>query len=133
MGWSRMRSESERKPTLQIRGFLPFSEGATVEGELVALRLKEESRGYALIKTTHPLTVNVRDTESKTGQGQAEEGDIIGVRRTGATKRLWDLPIGSRVRITYLKAGERTAVNPKTKVLETNLYHEIAIDIWEGN
>jgi hypothetical protein len=133
MAWSRMKSENERKSTTQIRGFLPFTEGAVLEGELVACRTKEDSRGYALIKCNHELTVNVRDTESKTGQGQAVPGDIIGIRRTGATKRLWELSPGTIVRIEYLKLGERTALNPKTQQMETNSYHEIAIDVWEGN
>jgi hypothetical protein len=131
MAWSRMQSETERKPQLPIRGFLPFSEGATVSGELVALRLKEEGRGYALIRTEHELTVNVRDVESKTGQGQAIVGDIVGIRKTGATKRLWELPVGTKVRVIYLSLSEKTALNPKTKMMETNPYHEIAIDVWE--
>jgi hypothetical protein len=134
MGWNRMQSEQERKPQQSIRGFLPFTEGSTIEGELIAVRTKEEGRGYALIRANHPLVCNVRDAESKTGQGNAVAGDVIGIRKTGATKRLWELPIGSRIRVTYVKAGERTQMNPKNQQMETNLYHEIAIDVWqEGN
>jgi hypothetical protein len=58
-------------------------------------------------------------------------GDVVGVRKTGATKVLSKIPLGTMVRVTYEKFAERTALNPQTQKLETAMYHYVSVDVYE--
>ena len=135
MGWERMQSESEknknsRPQDKRIRGFFPFVEGANFEGTLEAVRIKDDGRGFFILRATKSALINVQDDESKTGQGKAQIGEYVGVRKTGATKLLRDLPLGTLVSITYIGLEERLGVNPKTHIEESNPYHNIIIDVY---
>ena len=131
MGWQRMQSQEEKRKE-RIRGFMPFVEGANVEGKLEAVRLKDDGTGFFLIRATKSCTVNVRaDDESKTGIGKAQIGELVGIRKTGATKVIRDIEIGTLISVTYLGMGERTAVNPKTGLEETNAYHHITVEVYK--
>jgi len=135
MSWERMKSESEKRPprepgTKRIRGFFPFIKGENLEGTLEAVRIKDDGRGFFILRATKSALVNVQDDESKTGQGKAQIGEYVGVRKTGATKLLRDLPLGTLVSITYVGLEERLGMNPKTRVEENNPYHHIDIDVY---
>jgi hypothetical protein len=130
--WKRVTDDnSPRKPS--FRGFLPFTEGASIEGTLEAAKLKTDGsgKGYFLIKAHMPTKINVLDTDSKTGQAMCSAGDVVGVRKTGATKVLSKIPLGTMVRVTYEKFAERTALNPQTQKLETAMYHYVSVDVYE--
>jgi len=122
---NKLRANRER-----IRGFMPFVEGANVEGKLEVVRIKEDGSGFFLVRLTKSAIVSVQDDESKTGQGKAQIGELVGIRKTGATKVLRDLKIGTLISVTYVSMEERTAVNPKTQKEETNPYHHIVIDVY---
>ena len=133
MGWERMQSTAEQKPRQareRIRGFMPFIEGANVEGTLEAIRIKEDGLGFFIIRAAKSSTVNVQDEDSKTGQGKAQIGELIGVRKTGATKVLAGLKLGTLVSVTYVGLEERLGINPKTKLEENNPYHHIDVDVY---
>ena len=131
MGWERMKSAEERRKDSQIRGFMPFTEGARVIGRLDSVHLKDNGTGFFLIRLTEPTTVNVRDEDANTGQGKASAGDLIGVRKTGATKILRDLELGKLVMVTYNKLTEKLTHNPNTGIDENNPYHDITIDVYQ--
>jgi hypothetical protein len=137
MGWQRMTSaEEQRKAKYEqrerIRGFLPFTEGSQVIGTLEAIRVDNQTgKGFFIIRASEPCTVNVKDADSKTGQGKAVVGDLVGIRKTGATKRLSELPLETLVCVTYIGNEERTSLNPKTKIMETNPYHHLTIDVFK--
>jgi hypothetical protein len=137
-----MKSETEKRktqaPQQRIRGFFPFIVGANVEGTLEACKIKDDGRGFFIVKATKSAIVNVQDEDSKTGQGKAQIGELVGIRKTGATKILRDLPLGTLVSVTYVGLEERVGVNPKTQLEENNPYHHITIDVYrpdsqEGN
>jgi hypothetical protein len=129
MGWERMKSETEKRNE-RIRGFMPFTEGANVEGTLHAIRLKDDDTGFFIIRNTKACTVNVQDAESTSGQGKAQIGELVGVRKTGATKILRDLKLGTLVSVTYKELKQRTGINPKSGLEETNPYHNITVDVY---
>lgn len=132
--WQRMQSVEEQKKLRdnreRIRGFMPFTEGANVEGKLEVVRIKEDGSGFFLIRLTKSAIVSVQDDESKSGQGKAQIGELVGIRKTGATKILRELKIGTLVSISYVELQERTAINPKTHLEETNPYHHIIIEVY---
>lgn len=130
MGWERMKSAEERRKEGQIRGFMPFTEGARVIGRLDSFHLKDNGTGFFLLRLTEPATVNVRDEDSKTGQGKASAGDLVGVRKTGATKVIRDLEIGNLVMVTYNQLTEKLTHNPTTGLDENNPYHDISVDVY---
>jgi len=107
--WTRIEAEKEKEQN-PIRGFMPFTEGASVEGTLHAACIKPDGRGFFLLRATRPSTVNVRDVESKTGQALCAEGDIIGIRKTGATAVLYDIPLGTRLAVT-ISLKEQTKID----------------------
>jgi hypothetical protein len=130
MGWNRV--EGPKPQTLgRIRGFMSFTEGSNVEGELVGDRFKPDGRGFYILRATKSATVNVQDADSKTGQGKAQIGELIGVRKTGATKILSDIKLGTLVSVTYVALTERVGINPKTKLEENNPYHNITVDVYQ--
>ena len=134
MAWKRMQSEEEqsRKGTHeQIRGFFPFTEDANLEGTLEAVKLKDNGAGFFLVRCTKPSTVNVRDEESKTGQGKAQIGEIVGIRKVGSTKIIASLPIGTLISVTYRQFAEKLNWNPKTQQKENTMYHYIDVDVYE--
>jgi hypothetical protein len=128
-----MQSNEETRKD-QIRGFLPFSEGARVSGELIAAKMRDDGsgKGYYLIRCDSDTIVNVRDVESKSGQGTARAGEIVGVRKTGATKILSRLMEGDRVQVTYIKFAEKEGINPKTGIKEAAMYHYVDIDVYQS-
>ena len=130
--WKRMQSANENRSKEQIRGFLPFTEGAEVQGPIVAARMRDDGsgKGYYLIRTLEPCTVNVRDVDSKTGQAFAKPGELVGVRKTGATKVLSRLPLDTVVKVTYVRWAEKESINPKTKQKEANMYHYVDVDVY---
>jgi hypothetical protein len=137
MGWNRMQSESERKnqnarkPQEQIRGFLPFEPGMELQGTLEAIKVKDTGKGFFIIRATAACTVNVKaEDASPTGRGTAKVGDLVGVRKTGATKILSELKLGTLVSIYYSGLTERTSFNPHTKQMETAPYHDLTIDVY---
>jgi hypothetical protein len=129
-----MKSAEERRKDGQIRGFMPFVEGAEVKGRIDSIHLKEDgnggSKGFFLIRCTEQCRVNVRDEDNKTGQGVANVGDLVGVRKTGATKVLRDLEIGTLVQVQYLRMTERISHNPNTGADENNPYHDIIVNVY---
>lgn len=129
MGWERMKSETEKKRE-RIRGFMPFTPDSNVTGKLEKKQLKDDGTGFFIVRLTQPTTVNVQDTESLTGQGKAQIGEIVGVRKTGATKTLRELEIGTLVSVTYIENKERVGINPKTGLEENNPYHHITVDVY---
>lgn len=133
MSWERV--ESKQKPTKareRIRGFMPFTTDANVEGRLEEIRInRETNRGYYLLRATKSATVNVQDEDSLTGQGKAQIGEIIGLRKTGATKVLSDLAIGTLVSVTYLGMEDREGLNPRTGKIEMHPYHNLSIDVYK--
>jgi hypothetical protein len=132
MAWERMKSESEkrRQANEAIRGFMPFTLDATVEGTIEKAVIKDDGRGFFILRATAPCTVNVQDKDSKTGQGKAQIGELVGVRKTGATKLLSELQIGTLVSLVYLGMTEHKGLNPKTNLMESNQRHNIAIDVY---
>jgi hypothetical protein len=133
MGWERMKSEQDRKDSQQrerIRGFLPMTEGSQVTGTLEAIRIKPDGRGFFIIRATEPCMVSVQDEESNTTLGKAQGGELIGVRKTGATKVLSELKQGTLVCVTYVELTERLGMNPKTGIQENNPYHHIIVDVY---
>jgi hypothetical protein len=134
MAWERMQSETEKKtrPARErIRGFMPFIAGANAEGTLEAIRIKEDGRGFFILRATKSAIVNVQeDDESKTGQGKAQIGELVGVRKTGATKILKSLKLGTLVSVTYVGLEEHVGMNPVTKQEENNPYHNITVDVY---
>jgi hypothetical protein len=136
MAWQRMQSEQEKRNEEykrrqeQIRGFFPFIVGAVVEGTLEAARIKPDGKGFFLIRATAPCTVNVRDEDSKTGQGTAQPGQLVGIRKTGASKILSEIEIGKLVRIEYLGQEEKMSYNPKTRQQELAMYHNIEVCVY---
>ena len=114
----------------RIRGFMPFVKDANVEGTIEVIRIKEDGSGFFLIRATKASMVSVQDDESLTGLGKAQIGELIGIRKCGATKMLASLKIGTLISVTYVELRERTALNPKTKQEETNPYHHITIDVY---
>ena len=133
--WQRMQSIEEQKKIRdsreRIRGFMPFTEGANVEGKLEVVRIKEDGSGFFLVRLTKSAIVSVQDDDSKTGQGKAQIGELVGIRKTGATKVLRDLKIGTLISVTYVALEERTTINPKTHLEETNPYHHIIIEVYK--
>jgi hypothetical protein len=89
-------------------------------------------KGYYLIRCDSDTTVNVRDVDSKTGQGTAHKGEIVGVRKTGATKILSRLEQGNIVQVTYVKFAEKEGINPKTGVKEAAMYHYVDVDVYQS-
>ena len=130
MGWERMKSIEETKRE-RIRGFMPFVEGATVTGTLHDAHIKPDGKGFFVVRLTSPAIVNVQDEESKTGQGKAQVGELVGIRKTGATKVLRDLDKGTLISVTYDHFGERLGINPETRIEENNPYHYISIDVYK--
>jgi hypothetical protein len=138
MGWERMKSAEERRKDGKIRGFMPFTEGTYVVGRMDSVHLKDNGTGFFLVRLTEPCTVNVRDEDSKTGQGKASVGDLVGVRKTGASKVMRDIPIGTLVMVTYNQLTEKLTHNPATGLDENNPFHDITVDVYrpeptEGN
>lgn len=135
MGWERMKSQDEFKKFTheRIRGFMPFTEGANVEGTLEAIRIKDDGKGFFILRNTKSCVVNVQDADSTTGQGKAQIGELVGIRKTGATKILRDLKQGTLVSVTYLGFIEKVGVNPKTGLEENNPYHHITIDVFKND
>jgi len=135
MGWTRMQSaeETKRSEHKPIRGFLPFTEGAQVRGLLIGARMRDDGsgKGYFTISAEEPTTINVRDADSKTGQAVCAVGDIVGVRKTGATKVLSKLELGTLVCITYVKFDEKLSLNPKTQQMEAAMYHYVDVDVYQ--
>jgi hypothetical protein len=135
MGWQRMKSTEEirRSEHTPIRGFLPFTEGAQVQGELIGSRMREDGsgKGYYTIRAEAPTTINVRDADSKTGQAVCAIGDVVGIRKTGATKVLSKLEIGTRVCVTYVRFAEKQSLNPKTQQMEAAMYHYVDVDVYQ--
>jgi hypothetical protein len=131
MAWQRMHSEEETKRET-MRGFFPFSIGNQLTGTLHAVKVDPKTkRGFFIIRAEEPCTVNVRDTEeSKTGQAEAVKGELIGVRKTGATAYLASLKIGTMVRIIYNGTKPHTGFNQKTGKMETTNMHDISIDVY---
>jgi hypothetical protein len=133
MGWERMKSREESKKR-SIRGFMPFTPDANIEGTLESIHLRTTesggTTGFFLIQLTKEATVNVRDETSKTGQDVAGIGDLVGVRKTGATKFLRDIKLGTLVSLTYLGMYDRESINPKTGKIETSPYHNIDIEVY---
>ena len=118
------------EPKPPIRGFMPFTEGAVVQGILHAICKKPNGTGFFLIKITNPCTVNVLDADSKTGQATAMAGEIVGIRKTGASSVLAELEIGTMVRVTYLELQERTVKVRETGKTEARRYHHIVVDVY---
>jgi hypothetical protein len=111
---------------------MPFTTDANVEGRLEEIRInRETNRGYYLLRATKSATVNVQDEDSLTGQGKAQIGEIIGLRKTGATKVLSDLAIGTLVSVTYLGMEDREGLNPRTGKIEMHPYHNLSIDVYK--
>lgn len=131
MGWERMKSEKEKMHE-RIRGFMPFTPDANVTGTLEKKHLKDDGTGFFIVRLSQPTTVNVQDKESLSGQGKAQIGEIVGVRKTGATKKIRDLELGTLISVTYVDNKEKLGINPKTGLEESNLYHHITVDVFRG-
>lgn len=135
MGWERMKSEQDRKTEKnsreRIRGFMPMTPGSVVVGTLEAVRIKPDGKGFFILRADEPCEVSVQDEiSSSTTLGKAKPGDLVGVRKTGATKILSELPQGTLVCVTYVELTERVGLNPKTNQKENNPYHHITIDVY---
>ena len=124
-----MKSAEEKKRE-RIRGFMPFTPDANVEGKLEAIKLKEDGTGFFIVRCTKATTVNVQDTDSATGQGKAQIGELVGIRKTGATKIIRDIELGTLISVTYIELKERLALNPKTGLMENNPYHHLTVDVY---
>jgi hypothetical protein len=133
MAWERVEAQPRaQKAHDRIRGFMPFMEGCNVEGKLETVRInKKTNKGYYLIRATKSATVNVQDEDSLTGMGKAQVGELIGIRKTGATKVLTNIPLGALVSVTYIRLEEREGTNPKNGQLEMHPYHCIDIDVFK--
>lgn len=124
-----------RQKREEMRGFLPFEKRASILGTLHACRIATEGdkkgKGFFMIRAVEPCMVNVRDADCPTGQAMAQPGELVGVRKTGATKRLVELPLGTMVRITYMRFTERESLNPDTHFIENHPYHDIEILVYK--
>jgi hypothetical protein len=131
MAWQRMKSEEETKRET-MRGFFPFTMGNQLTGILHAVKVDPKTkRGFFIIRAEEPCVVNVRDTEeSKTGQAEAVKGELVGIRKTGATAYLASLKIGTMVRITYNGTKPHTGFNQRTGKMETTNMHDFSIDVY---
>ena len=133
MAWERVEAQPRaQKAHDRFRVFMPFMEGCNVEGKLETVRInKKTNKGYYLIRATKSATVNVQDEDSLTGMGKAQVGELIGIRKTGATKVLTNIPLGALVSVTYIRLEEREGTNPKNGQLEMHPYHCIDIDVFK--
>ena len=133
MAWERVEAvQTPTKARERIRGFMPFTQDANVEGKLEAIRInRETNKGYYLIRATKSAIVNVQDEDALTGQGKAQIGELVGVRKTGATKVLTEIPLGTLVSLTYIGMEDREGRNPKTGKLEMHPYHNLSIDVYK--
>jgi hypothetical protein len=134
MGWERMKSEQDRKNESKkqerIRGFMPMSPGAVVTGTLESIKIKPDGKGFFILRADEACTVTIQDEDSNTTLGTAQPGELVGVRKTGATKVLSELDLGTLVCVSYIELTERVGVNPKTKLEENNPYHHITVDVY---
>ena len=134
MGWERMKSESDRKQESaqveRIRGFMPMTEGSSVVGTLEVVRIKPDGRGYFILRAVESCQVSIKDADSNTTLGWAQKKELVGVRKTGATKVLSELKLGTLVQVTYVEMTERVGTNPKTGEKENNPYHHITVDVF---
>lgn len=126
MGWKALNDEQKKR----VRGFMSFTEGSRVVGMLDSAHIKPDNSGYFVLRLTEASKIAVKDDSAPSGLAMAASGELVGVRKTGATKRLRDLPLGTLVSLTYVGFQERTALNPKTQLMETNPYHYIDIDVY---
>jgi len=135
MGWTRMQAEEERRPQT-MRGFWQFILGNEIVGRLRAIKVKD-NRGFYIIEydasaSGDACKINLRqDDVSTTADGEAKDGELVGVRKVGATKRLSELPIGTLIRMVYNGTKSHTGVNRETGVVETNQAHDITIDVFK--
>jgi hypothetical protein len=134
MSWEQVNTvQSEPNKTRErIRGFLPFTESSNVEGTLEAVRInRDTNKGYYLIRATKASIVNVQDADSLSGQGKAQIGELVGVRKTGATKVLSRFPMGTLLSITYVGMQEKESRDPKNGVVSMCPYHNLTIEVYK--
>lgn len=133
MGWERMKSESDRKKEQnreRIRGFMPMTPGSSVTGVLEAILIKPDGRGFFIVRASEPCMVSVQDNDSNTTIGTAQRGELVGIRKTGATKVISRLNVGTLINVTYVELTERLGINPNTGEQMNNPYHHITVDVY---
>ena len=129
--WERIESKQKPGATRErIRGFMSFTPESNVTGTIEAVRVKENGKGYFLIRATKATLVNVQDDDSLTGQGKAQIGELIGIRKTGATKVLSEFALGTLVSVTYIEMTEKPSFDPKLKQIVQCPFHNISIDVF---
>jgi hypothetical protein len=122
--WEDVRKDG--KPVqYKLSGFMPFTVDTVINGTLVESKVADDGKGFFILRLSEPATVNIR--ESATGQGQANIGEYVGVRKTGATACLASLPAGTEVRITYRGMKEHRFTQEDGSIVNT-YRHDIRVE-----